>query len=167
MSRKQDNSLDWTLWFLWIMATALGWIVGGFLVGPVGMVASGVAIGVMQWLVLKQRIRRDYFWVMATTIGWVIGWGIVFAVLPLQLDFVSGFLVGITTGLAQWLVLRKEVYWAGWWVVISALAWSTGMNLMPGFLTSGVLPGAITGIALVLLVRNPKAAEQSEEQEIH
>lgn len=165
MSHQKGTSLDWSLWFLWIMATALGWIVGGFLVGPVGMVASGVAIGVLQWLVLKQHIRRDWQWILATSGGWVVGWGIAFAALPLQLDFVSGFLIGTTTGMAQWLILRKEVHWAGWWVVISALAWSTGLNLMPGFLTSGVLPGAITGIALALLLCYPKSQGHAAEEE--
>jgi hypothetical protein len=75
----------------------------------------------------------------------------------------SGVVIGTMTGLAQWVILRKEVHWAGWWIVISALAWTTGLALIPGVLTSGVMPGAITGIALELLLRHPKVATAGQQ----
>jgi uncharacterized membrane protein HdeD (DUF308 family) len=53
----------------------------------------------------------------------------------------------------QWSILRQEFELAGWWIVISIMAWTTGLVIMPGPLTSGALPGALTGIALVLFFR--------------
>jgi xanthine/uracil permease len=44
-------------------------------------------------------------------------------------------------------------------VIVSALAWATELGLIPGVLTSGVMPGSITGIALELLLRYPKDEE--------
>jgi hypothetical protein len=49
--------------------------------------------------------------------------------------------------------LRKEVEWAGWWIIINILAWTTGLTVLPGLLSSGALPGALTGLALVILFR--------------
>jgi uncharacterized YccA/Bax inhibitor family protein len=53
-------------------------------------------------------------------------------------------------------VLRSELDWAGWWIVISVVAWTTGMALLPGVMLTGVMAGAITGLALILLIRFPK-----------
>jgi hypothetical protein len=161
MAKEKRDPFDWALWFFWIMATTWGWIFGGFLFGGILLLASGVAIGILQWLVLKQRIRRDWQWIVATAIGWTAGVLIDF-VLPPELDFFSGFLLGATTGMAQWLVLRREVHWAGWWIPISALGWSTGLDLLAPGLLAGVMPGALTGIALALLSRYPKPQEQPE-----
>lgn len=156
MSKQEQTSFDWAFWFLWIMATTWGWLVGWFLVGPVGLVASGVALGILQWLVLKQRIRNDWQWIVTTAIGWALGWGFFLFAVPSQLDFVSGLTVGLATGIAQWSILRREVHWAGWWLAISPLAWTAGLDLLSGGLLAGALPGAISGIALALLLRYPK-----------
>jgi hypothetical protein len=56
-------------------------------------------------------------------------------------------------GIAQWLLLRKEFDWAGWWIIISILAWTTGLTTMPGLISSGTLPGALSGLTLVILFR--------------
>jgi len=33
--------------------------------------------------------------------------------IPSQFEFVNGVVIGLTTGLAQWVVLRRELNWAG------------------------------------------------------
>ena len=68
----------------------------------------------------------------------------------------SGVILGPILGLAQWLILRREVYWAGWWIVISTIAWITGVTLLPGILSTGALVGALGGIALSLLFHTPR-----------
>jgi hypothetical protein len=61
------------------------------------------------------------------------------------------------------LFLRNRVHYASWWIIISTLAWATGLTVLPGILTSGALPGALTGLALVFLLEfAPKKEVQQE-----
>jgi hypothetical protein len=153
VSHQKSASFDWAFWFLWIMATAWGWILGSFFAPGVSLVATGIATGVLQWLVLKQRIPRAFRWIPATAIGWTVGGAIGSLVLPAESGILSAIFLGTATGLAQWVILRQEVHWAGWWPVVSAVAWMTGLTLFPAPLLVGVMPGALTGIALALLMR--------------
>lgn len=155
MPERRDLSFDWALWFLWIMATTLGWLVTNFLTVGVSYVAAGFAISLLQYFVLQHRIKDAWRWVAAGTIGWAVGWFIVLFALPDGLDLLNGVVVGLAVGLAGWLILRREVRWAGWWIVISVVGWTTGLGLLPGFLSTGSTAGALTGIALELLLRTP------------
>jgi hypothetical protein len=159
MPETKTLSLDWALWFLWIMATTIGWVLGRFLLPNLTFVTIGIGLAVLQWLVLQHRIRKAWRWIIATTLGWLLGSTLILVSLPEGMDFLAGVIIGVTTGTAQWLVLRREIYWAGWWIVISVIAWTTGMALLPGVMLTGVMAGAITGLALILLIRFPKPAE--------
>jgi hypothetical protein len=156
MPRLNNPIFDWVLWFQWIMATALGWILGRFLLPNLAIVAIGVALGILQWLVLQHRIQNAWRWIPATFLGWVLGSTLILAAPSQGVDFFAGMILGITIGVAQWLILRREVHWAGWWIVINVVAWTTGMALLPGLLSTGAMAGALTGIALELLLRYPK-----------
>jgi hypothetical protein len=162
MSEPKILTIDWALWFLWIMATTLGWVLGRFLLPNLPFVTIGMGLGILQWLVLQHRIRNAWRWIIATTLGWLVGSTLILALLPEGWDFLAGVITGITTGTAQWLILRGELYWAGWWIVISVIAWTTGMALLPGIMLTGVMAGAITGIALILLIRFPKPFDKTE-----
>ncbi len=159
MPEPKTLSLDWALWFLWIMATTLGWVLGRFLLPNLAFVTIGVGLAILQWLVLQPRIRRAWRWIIATTFGWLLGSTLIQAILPDGMNFLAGVILGLTTGSAQWLILRKELYWAVWWIVINVIAWTTGMALLPGIMLTGVMVGAITGLALILLIRFPRPAE--------
>jgi len=159
MSEPKVLSFDWALWFQWVMATTLGWILGRFLLPNLAFVIIGIALGVLQWLVLQHRIRNAVRWILATALGWTIGATILRFALPEGMDFLAGVLVGVTTGIAQWFVLRNELHWAGWWIVISIVGWITGIALLPGVMLTGVMAGIITGIAMELLLRYPKPIE--------
>ena len=63
----------------------------------------------------------------------------------------------------QWLILRRQISRAGWWVLASTAAWGVGMAVCTGagqfglvsfitFIVGLVVAGAITGIALVWLL---------------
>ena len=122
---------------------------------------SGVAIALLQSIVLYKRIPKALHWAVASAIGWTIGWIAIVIWLPPELDFLAPALIGTTTGITQWLVLRRLVYWSGWWIPLSIVAWTTGLSIIQGALTSGSIPGAITGLALVLLLRySPKESTQ-------
>jgi hypothetical protein len=81
---------------------------------------------------------------------------------------------GAVRGILQWLVLRGKVSRAGWWVLASTVGWALGMTvsrvipwgddsdvLLPMVVTGAVM-GAVTGGALVWLLRQPVPEAQLE-----
>ncbi len=134
------------------MACTLGWAVGGVLLSELG---AGALTGILQWLVLRQQMRRAGWWIAATIAGWLTGWALVAFAVPPGASFLAGATVGSVTGLAQWLVLRRHMYRAGWWILVSALGWTLGLTELMGTLLVGAVAGAVTGIALELLLRYP------------
>jgi hypothetical protein len=159
MSESKFVIFDWAFWFQWIMATTLGWVLGRFLLPNLAFVVIGIALGIMQWFVLRGHIRKSWQWIIATIVGWTAGSTLVLLLAADGVEFLTGVILGCTVGTAQWLVLRMEVEWNGWWLIINVVAWTTGMALLPGLLSTGALIGAITGIALGLLLQYPKPAQ--------
>jgi hypothetical protein len=149
-------SFDWALWFFWIMATTWGWLLGSLILPGVTMIIAGVLIGVFQWLVLQGRIPNVWRWIVATGAGWTLGYLITFLMVPRELEFLQGTVIGLTTGVAQWFVLRRALHWSGWWIVFSIIGWTTGLTLLPGVLLTGTMAGVFTGIPLEILLRSPK-----------
>ena len=84
-------------------------------------------------------------WILATTLGWLAGWALLGEV---------G--IGASVGIAQWLVLRREVANAGWWILASTVAWVaswglivSGLAMPPGAdLISSLMVGAVMGLLL-------------------
>ncbi len=135
------------------MTTTLGWVLGGTLFNGIPLVISGVVIAGFQWTVLYKRIQKAWQWFVLSSLGWIIGYIFFVIFIPDGLGFLVGPIMGGTLGILQWIFLKKQFEWAGWWIPISILAWTTGLTLMPGALTSGSLPGALTGLTLVILFR--------------
>lgn len=159
MSDRKAFSIDWSLWFQWLMATSIGWVLGRFLLPNLAFVVIGLAMGILQWLILQRRLQNAWWWILATTLGWMVGSIIIILLLPEGMDFTAGLILGLTMGSAQWLVLRQEIHWSGWWIVINIIAWTSGFALLPGIILSGVIAGLITATALELLFRYPKPEE--------
>ena len=153
MKDVQAKSLDWALFFFWIMATTLGWVIGRMFFQGIPIVISGVAIAVLQWTVLYKRMPKSWQWAVYSAIAWIAGYILFVLFLPEEMGYFFGPFIGAILGIVQWSILRQEFELAGWWIVISIMAWTTGLVIMPGPLTSGALPGALTGIALVLIFR--------------
>jgi hypothetical protein len=167
MRRRAANStgFDWALVFLWMMATTLGWVLGRTLLPNLSFLVTGLAIGILQAFVLQGRLRNVWWWIAATTLGWLLGIAFTLVFIPAELRFLSGFAAGSLLGIAQWLVLYKQVYWSGWWIAISVVGWTTGIIYLPGLLLTGAMAGLLTGIALELLLRNPKPVQTPMEIE--
>jgi len=159
MDHPKAAPFDGVLWFQWIMATAVGWLLGRFLLPNLSFWTIGLAIGILQGIVLQHRIRKSWQWILATAVGWMLGSFIILFVVPQGMDFLAGAVAGLAMGTAQWVILRREIQWSGWWIVMNVVAWTTGMAFLPGILLTGTMVGAITGIALALLLRFPKAIE--------
>jgi hypothetical protein len=81
-------------------------------------------------------------WVLATTLGWAAGWALS--------GYLTEFVIGLTVGLAQWVILRKQVQHSEWWILASALGWGAGRVLVDVMLTPQdvILVGGILGAAL-------------------
>lgn len=85
----------WVLWAAWLLATALGWTLG-WAVGP----RAGEFVA--------RPIGETGAMLAAETLGGAVAWGT----------------LGLITGVAQWLVLRRYLPRAGWWVLASAAGWA-------------------------------------------
>lgn len=151
MNNEKSDSMDWALWFYWIMASTVGWVIGNLLFSGIPIVIAGLAVAAMQWAVLQGRIKNAWRWGIFSTIGWIGGYILFVTLLSAELGILLGPVLGLAVGIPQWLILKKEVDWAGWWIIMSIIGWTTGLTILPGLLTSGALPGAWTGLTLVLL----------------
>ncbi len=157
---------------------------------------EGAVLGLAQWLVLRKIINRlsRRSWVFASLTGAVMAWalGMLLSTImnltsqnesrspdfsEIQIMLVAsamGIILGIILALPQWIVLRKYVERASWWLGANSVAWAFGMPLI--FLVAGTVPegeaafqvmakmlltiaaaggivGAIHGLVLVWIVR--------------
>ena len=166
-------TFDWAVVFYWMMATTSGWLFGWLLLPAIALVIAGIGAGLVQCLVLVRRIARPWRWILATAIGWLAGLAIMIPLAPVGMGVLNGMVIGATTGIAQWMLLRREVHWAGWWIAMSAVAWATGLGLAPGsdsvllprIVMSGAMASLMTGITLALLLQNPKPVVQDQTME--
>jgi hypothetical protein len=126
----------------------------------------GASIGALQWLVLRRQLSRAAWWVVTTALGIGLGFALVSAVSPAvsrvlgggpSYGFVNGGLVGTLVGTLQWLVLRQHGSRAGWWVLASALG--TGVSFAVGQVVGQLVGVALTGLALVWILRQPAQEE--------
>lgn len=151
---NDNTNFNWKLWLQWILATTLGWLVGSAFL-PLEYVA-GLGMGVAQWLVLRPLYPNTSWWILLSTGGWMLGWGISIAVFDPQAAFLIAGFVGLSTSGFQWYILRQWVPMAGWWVVISTLAWVVALSDFTDPRMAGLVVGIITGIGLELLARYNK-----------
>ena len=180
----------WSFSLLWTLATVIG-SMAGFGVGKVlqnaiwrglpghstvCMVFAGTSIGLLHSLVLRREMSGAGWWVLASTVGLPIGLALGGAAgSALQSPSVQPILVAPSIGAVQWLVLRRRVARAGWWILASMLGWGGGaaiaealsrvvggskILLLGGAL--GLVVGGITGISLVWLLRGPVAVAAEE-----
>jgi hypothetical protein len=119
-----------------------------FAAGVVGLVLigtiEGAAVGQAQWLALRPSLPRlaQRRWLLATIAGAIVAWGTGMGLgtaagdsqglaESTQATIVGAVVIGIVAGVllsaAQWLVLRRLVAHAGWWVPAHAAAWAIGM----------------------------------------
>jgi len=151
--KNQRSKVGLGFYLQWVLVNLVGLFGGGILsaiaygmVQHLGILISsqvvaatlGLTIGFMQLLVLKRQIPiSEKSWLLGTTLS------VCFSVLlsgtkPEYSFFWSGPIVGIV----QWLILRRFVEQAGWWILVNTLF--------------GWFGGILSGAVLVLLLKNPK-----------
>ena len=213
---QTDNpKTGWDLWLQWVLASILGYgggtTIGNALANLVPQMTCtqsfsdsfidrltnfaciepslslllivlilGLAGGFMQWLVLRRRIAGAGWWIPASALGFPLALVIADKALRLVGDFAAapillGILFGVLSGAMPWLVLRRQNSRAGWWLPAHLLGSLVGgalgivafhaMALLrlyqfpwaAGGAMFGAGLGAITGITLVWLLRQPTA----------
>ena len=199
----------WRLWLWWVLASMVGWAVGGGLSGSLGSIQAGyvggmtvgaAGAGALQWLVLRQRIAGAGWWVLATLLSSAVVGGLIVAVGlvggkawdatwsanpgRVVVGLAGMGLFGTVLGALQWLVLRRRIARAGWWVLAGGVGWimgapvgavlGGGLSAALGWAGSGssdwaltwagvgAVYGAITGRVLVWLLRQPMPAAATE-----
>lgn len=160
---------------------------------PINMIWSIVAViaivlghaasiaGVLQWLVLWKQFSRSPWWILMSSAGALI---VLFtgSVVVTSSEYLYFALAGAVIGLMQWLVLRRQLTSAGWWILASTIGWLVGglatevvgeaYNRMSDHLSEhaalavahtapntvgGILCGIVTGVSLAMLSRKPKS----------
>jgi membrane associated rhomboid family serine protease len=151
-----------------------------------GVNVGGIGVGVLQWLVLRQQVTRAGWWVPASIVAVAALGVMVFAVGVIDADVgwvVGTVLFGTVLGVLQWLLLRRQLARAGWWVLASGVGWVVGGFLsgavpvgaaggFPGWAAVGAVYGAMSGAVLVWLLRQrldssaqPSAVPTVQEEE--
>lgn len=179
----------WRLWFLWLMADAIGWgwsmDVSSFGEGRrfeilpfiptidvpryLSVAVGGIVVGVFHWLILRRYVRGSVQWVLASLgasgLGALVFLGV--GLFNADLGWIAGAgLYGTLAGVLQWLVLRRRVARAGWWVLANTVGWVVAIPMgdimgPPGW----AVYGAITGTVLVwLLRRGPPDTRQYQSE---
>jgi len=114
----------------------------------VSWAVRGAVVGVAQWLVLRRRLKVSAWWILACAIGFAVV-GIVSRIARLEIGvplvvfdngplgdpdgitweiilIVGLIMSGVVGGIAQWLVLRKPLRGAGWWILASVTGLAVG-----------------------------------------
>jgi hypothetical protein len=115
--------------------------------------------------------RLWLLWKLATVAGFIVGIGASVAALGMVHEMVASVAFGVVFGLLQWLILRRYVGSAGWWIMASALAaplglaaantvhratlwaWIPAINGALGFAVFGLVVGLVQWLVLDRVVR--------------
>jgi hypothetical protein len=171
----ERTNRGWGFWLRWTLANCVGWTIGWILFaflssldleGPdglqighlVGWVVGGAAIGLLQWRVLRQYVHGSAWSILGSSAGFTLGFIVGYAVGGPPLDFLAAFATaGFLSGVAQWLVLRRYIDRAAWWVLISSLGFALGglLGLVVILPTGDAIDAAIGGpiaFAIILVI---------------
>jgi len=137
--RKQSEctQVGWSFLLWWVLASAVGWVVGLTLATEVGLAMNDLMLPVVNWAVLnKQNFIAGFAW----ELGGVV------------IDVLFGAVLGTVIGTLQWLVLRGKISKAAWWVLASAVGWALfgnwGVNSVVGMTVRGAAVGALQWLVL-------------------
>lgn len=83
--RVEGTRVGWSFWLLWVLASTVGFGLGGAVgtlsftmggglavVGAVFGALFGAIGGIAQWLVMRQQVERAGWWIIATLGGWAV-----------------------------------------------------------------------------------------------
>jgi hypothetical protein len=145
---------------------------------------AGLLIGIFQLIALRGFLTHKLD-LLVHGVGWALGYAL--GLLTIQIlnknifQVLVGYLLfGIIVAVIQWPVMRREIPHAFVWVIATVAGWALGayistlvMNVLAkngpivpivSFLVSSVVTalvaGAITGLALIWIVRQPELGDK-------
>ena len=143
-------------------------------------VFAGTLVGLAQWIALRRFLTAHSDWILAGGTSWAVGYVVgLFLIQRMPATLLGGIagylLFGAVVAFIQWPLLRREIPSLLVWVLASAVGWTMGFFASQAVLslfyngsliapavsttviavTSGLVAGAITGLALVWIVRRP------------
>ena len=142
---------------------------------------EGFMVGLAQWVVLRKYVNEVSDWILAAGASWAVGYAlglfIINGLTGTGLDGLIGYILfGIIVGFVQWPLLRREIPNVWMWILANVIGWTSGFFLSQISLdlffngpaidpvastsvisgVSGLVAGAITGVALIWIVRQPE-----------
>ena len=146
-------------------------------------------MGVFQYGLLRRYLLRMGGWVWVTLIGWLltfilvdVWWDLLTRFWPTEVVYASPALnpafviLGFSVGTWQWLLLRRRLPHAGWWIVANGVGWGLLRLVIGESLTSfgellalGGIPACITAVTLALLMNQipPSEPQKVPADEAH
>ena len=169
----------------WLLANAAGVTTGlasAKVVGQFSFIFAAVIPSMLQWLLLRRKVAGVSWWAVISSVG--LAAGTFLGMLPMNMAgadgpqavplFALGFAVmGAVPGTLQWLLLRRGVSRAGWWVLASSVGMvGCGMTFMRltrggdvhvavGGAVGGAVYGAVTGVMLNWLLQAYQRDDES------
>lgn len=144
---------------------------------------AGFLIGLAQWAVLRNYLTSPADWILAGGTSWAVGFALGLLLINLLSSTLLGawvtyVLFGVIIAVIQWPILRREIPHLWMWILANVIGWTAGFYLSQVALNAffndpaippitstsfisvvtGLVAGAITGVALVLIVRQPERA---------
>ena len=146
-------------------------------------------IGMFQYGLLRRYLLRIGWWVWVTLIGWLLAfiladvwWDLLTRFWPAEVVYAlpalnpAFVILGVSVGTWQWLLLRRRLPHAGWWIVANVAGWGLLRLVIGESLTSfselvalGMVPACITAVTLALLINQVRPSEPQKVQadEVH
>jgi hypothetical protein len=144
---------------------------------------AGLLIGIFQLAALRNFLTHRLDWAIHG-VGWTLGYALgllaiqIFNENPLMV-LLGYILFGIIVAVIQWPVMRREIPHAFLWVIATVAGWALGayisqlvMNLLAAngpivpivsfgvsSVVTALVAGALTGLALIWIVRQPERAQ--------
>ena len=128
--------------------------------------SASILTGALQYGLLRQYMPHMGGWVLATFAGWLLG--VLLIALPTWVGWIASpitdlhlalLMMGFGIGLTQWLVLRRALPQAGWWIAATILGWLLLGLVNPGnsfnqygILTLGFVPACLTAAVLAIQI---------------
>jgi hypothetical protein len=125
----------------------------------------GLLSGLVQFGLLRRYLPRMGWWVLATFGGWLLGVLLIlmsgwfnswtYESFDLDLAFIE---MGLSIGVGQWLLFRRRLSRAGWWIGANVLGWVllgliTGEGFgQGGIFAVGIMPACVTAAMLAWLM---------------
>jgi hypothetical protein len=198
--QRRLKPMPWRGIALWVVVSAAGTVlisasgIASYLV-PGLQPFTMVALALLQWLILRLWIPKVGWWAPATVFGWLAGPPVGLTIgeiiadvatlilrpfagierLPSLAETLVGYAcIGLVIGLCLWVVLRRSLPRARWWIAVLTLAWGLsepaaagGAELVNGLKettgpelwyagywgTNALLHATVTGAALAWITR--------------